>query len=106
METTTLGTTEERVLKRARPHKHRQRKSVNVETCATEVGVVQGQSAATPKWLSSCSPTEIPVAHPLAEVAELAGVLVQKIKFVWASVPCETLSRLGPSNRRHMHTHC
>jgi hypothetical protein len=47
--------------------------------------------------------TEVPPAQLLAAIAELAGVLIQEIKFVWASVPCETLSRLDPSNQRHTH---
>ena len=47
--------------------------------------------------------TEVPPAQLLAAVAELVGVLIQEIKFVWASVPCETLSRLDPNNQRHTH---
>ena len=42
--------------------------------------------------------TEVPAAQLLAAVADMAGVKVQEIKFVWASVPCDTLSRLDPSN--------
>ena len=32
--------------------------------------------------------TEVPPAQLLAAIAELAGLLIQEIQFVWASVPC------------------
>ena len=47
--------------------------------------------------------TKVPPAQLLAAIAEVAGVLIQETKFVWASVPCDTLSRLDPSNQRHTH---
>ena len=49
--------------------------------------------------------TEVPPAQLLAAIAdpELAGVLVQEIKFVWASMACDTPSRLDPSNQRQTH---
>ena len=46
---------------------------------------------------------EVPPAQLIAAIAELAGVLIQEIKFVRASMPCDTLSRLDPNNRRHTH---
>ena len=45
--------------------------------------------------------TEVPMAHLFAAVSDMAGVKVQEFKFVWASVPCDTLSRLDPSKQRH-----
>ena len=33
----------------------------------------------------------------------MAGVQIQEIKFVWPSVPCDTLSRLDPSNQWDTH---
>ena len=47
--------------------------------------------------------TEVPPARLLAAIAELTGVLIQEVKFVCASMPCETLSRLDPSNQSHTH---
>ena len=47
--------------------------------------------------------TEVPGAQLLAAVADMAGVRIQEIKFVWASVPCDTLSRLDLSSHRPTH---
>ena len=33
-------------------------------------------------------------------IAELAGIQVQEILFIWASVPCDTMSAIDPSNQR------
>ena len=35
--------------------------------------------------------TDVPAAQLLTAVAEMAGVRIQKIKFVWASLPCNTV---------------
>ena len=34
--------------------------------------------------------TGVPPVQLIAAIAELEGVLVQEIRFVWASIPCET----------------
>ena len=51
--------------------------------------------------------TEVPATQLLGAVAAMEGVRVQEIRFVWASVPCDTLSRLDPknanTNQRHTH---
>ena len=45
--------------------------------------------------------TEVSPAQLLAAISEMAGVLRQEVRFVWTSIPCETLSRLDLSNQRH-----
>ena len=47
--------------------------------------------------------TKVSPAQQLAMVAEIAGVRIQGVKFAWASVPCDTLLRLDPSNLRETH---
>ena len=47
--------------------------------------------------------TKDPLAQLLAAISEMAGVHIQGVRLVWASVPCETLSRLGSRNQRQIH---
>ena len=81
-----------------RPAKHMSYRYIAVELKAVIRAVRGNQKADVVMGL-----TEVPPAQLLAVIAEMAGVLIQEIKFVWVSVPCETLSKLDPNNQRHTH---
>ena len=46
----------------------------------------------------------VTAAELVAVVARIAGVQVAEILLIWVSVPCNTVSRLDPSNQRPGYT--
>ena len=47
---------------------------------------------------------QVTTAELVAAVAQIAGIQVGEILLIWASIPCDTVSRLDPGNQRPGYT--